>query len=187
MVRVFAAIEIPPEICARMWLIRAAIPTARWIGAEDMHLTLRFAGDVEHQAADDFAEALAEIEADPFPLTIAGVGSFGGRDPHALWAGIKPSEPLAALQRATERAARTAGLPPEPRKFAPHITLARLKRARPHDVAMFLAENGGLSLEPFMVERFVMLSSRPGVGGGPYAIEAEFPLGATHFKHDVED
>ena len=87
------------------------------------------------------------------------------------------SAELDSLYRANERAARAAGLEPDPRDFRPHVTLARTRRARQAEVARFLAENGDLRLEPFRVTRFVLLSARPGSGGAPYAVEAEYPLG----------
>ena len=94
---------------------------------------------------------LAEIRAEPFPVTIQGVGAFGGRDPRVLWAGVEAGEPLAALYRANERAARAAGLEADPRNFKPHVTLARMRGAKQQAVARFLQEHGGLRTQPFMV------------------------------------
>ena len=149
-----------------------------------MHITLRFAGDIDGRTADEFAELLAEIRAEPFLVRIRGVGAFGGRDPRVLWAGVEPSEPLSALYRANERAARAAGLAPDPRDFKPHVTLARMRGAKHRAVARFLQENGALDTQPFLVTRFVLLSARPGTGGGPYGIEADYPFDANR---DVAD
>ena len=107
-----------------------------------------------------------------------------GRDPRVLWAGVEPSEPLSALYRANERAARAAGLAPDPRDFKPHVTLARMRGAKHRAVARFLQENGALDTQPFLVTRFVLLSARPGTGGGPYGIEADYPFDANR---DVAD
>jgi RNA 2',3'-cyclic 3'-phosphodiesterase len=93
-----------------------------------------------------------------------------------LWAGVEAGPEFEALYRANERAARAAGLDPDPRNFSPHVTLARMRRARQAEVARFLAENAGFRLEPFDVTRFVLLSARPGSGGGPYVVEAEYEL-----------
>jgi 2'-5' RNA ligase len=93
-----------------------------------------------------------------------------------LWAGVEAGEPLAALYRANERAARAVGLEADPRSFKPHVTLARMRGVRPQAVARFLQEHGGLRTQPFMATRFVLLSARPGSGGAPYAIEAEYPF-----------
>jgi 2'-5' RNA ligase len=177
MPRLFTAIEIPEAMRLRLSLLRAPIAGARWVQPEDMHITLRFAGDIDGRTADDLADLLADVSVPPFTIAIAGGGAFGGRDPHVLWAGVEAGPELDALYRANERAARTAGLEPNPRDFRPHVTLARMRRARQSDVARFLAENGNLRLEPFEVTRFVLLSARPGSGGPPYAVEAAYALG----------
>ena len=176
MPRLFTCLEIPEAIRLRLSLIRAPLTGAKWIEAENMHITLRFVGDIDGRIADDFADALAEISAKPLTLTVQGVGAFGGREPRVLWAGVAAGPELDALYRAHERAARTAGLEPDPRDFKPHVTLARLRRTRPPAAARFLEENGGLRTEPFTVGRFVLMSARPGSGGGPYAVEAAYPF-----------
>ena len=150
---------------------------ARWIAAEDMHISLRFAGDIDNRTADEFAEFLAQIEIEPFEVRVADLGVFGGREPRLIYAGVNGGDRLEALQRATERAARSAGLAPEPRNYKPHVTLARLRGTRSDVVARFLGSRPRLDTEPFFVERFVLFSSRPRVGGGPYVVEADFPLG----------
>jgi RNA 2',3'-cyclic 3'-phosphodiesterase len=174
--RLFTAIEIPEAMRLRLSLLRAPISGAKWVQPEDMHITLRFAGDIDGRTADDLADLLADASVPPFAVSIVVGGAFGGRDPHVLWAGVEAGPELAALYRANERAARTAGLDPDARDFHPHVTLARMRRARQAEVARFLAENGGLRLEPFLVTRFVLLSARPGSGGPPYALEAAYPL-----------
>ncbi|MFZ1104630.1 MAG: RNA 2',3'-cyclic phosphodiesterase [Hyphomicrobiaceae bacterium] len=177
MPRLFTAIEIPEAMRLRLSLLRAPIRGAKWVQAEDMHITLRFAGDIDGRTADDLADLLADVSVPPFTVTISGGGAFGGRDPHVLWAGVEAGPELDALYRANERAARAAGLQPDPRDFRPHVTLARMRRARQADVARFLADNGDLRMEPFLVTRFVLLSARPGSGGPPYAVEAGYTLG----------
>jgi 2'-5' RNA ligase len=176
MPRLFTAIEIPEAMRLRLSLLRAPITGAKWVQAEDMHITLRFAGDIDGRSADDFADLLGDVTVPPFTVAIAGGGSFGGRDPRVLWAGVEAGPELDGLYRANDRAARAAGLEPNPRDFHPHVTLARMRRARQTDVARFLTENGDLRLEPFLVTRFVLLSARPGSGGPPYAVEAAYSL-----------
>jgi RNA 2',3'-cyclic 3'-phosphodiesterase len=176
MPRLFTAIEIPEPIRQRLSFIRSPLPGAKWIEAENMHITLRFAGDIDGRTADELVDALAGIRAKPFAVSIAGVGAFGGREPKVLWAGVEAGEELDALYRANERAARAAGLGAEGRAFKAHVTLARMRGTRLPAVARFLAENGMLRIEPFMATRFALLSARPGTGGPPYAVEAEFPF-----------
>ena len=181
MPRLFTAIEIPAAIRLRLSLLRAPLSGAKWIEPENMHITVRFAGDIDGRTADEFTDFLAGVRARPFPVTIRDVGAFGGRDPRVLWAGVEAGEPLDALYRAHDRAARHAGLEPEGRTFKPHVTLARMRGARQLAVARFLEENGALRVEPFTATRFVLLSARPGTGGGPYVVEAEFPFEGVEY------
>jgi 2'-5' RNA ligase len=176
MPRLFSAVEIPEGVAERLTWLRAGLSGARWIDPENYHLTLRFIGDVDGATARDFTFALGEIAAAPFELRLNGLGSFGGGKPRAIFAGIAPSDGLDALRRANERAAREAGLPPEGRNFKPHVTLARLRGARADAVAAYLERQGGVAAEPFTVSRFVLYSSRNSVGGGPYVVEAAYPL-----------
>lgn len=176
MPRLFTALEIPAHLVPRLEMLRSRLAGARWIDPENYHMTLRFAGDIEEPDADDFVEALSEVYVEPFWLKLSGVGSFGGRKPRALWAGVEECEPLMRLQRANERAARKAGLSPETRKYAPHVTLARLRGAEPGAVAHYLSAVGAFQAEPFQVNEFVLMSSRDGSGGGPYVVEARFAL-----------
>jgi 2'-5' RNA ligase len=176
MPRLFSAIEVPKNVAERLNLLRAGLSGARWIDPENYHVTLRFIGDVDGAVARDFTQALGEIVAQPFEVRMNGLGSFGGGKPRAIFAGIAPSEGLEALQRANERAAREAGLPPEGRNFKPHVTLARLRGARPDAVAAYLERQGHIGAESFLVRRFVLYSSRNSVGGGPYVVEAAYPF-----------
>jgi RNA 2',3'-cyclic 3'-phosphodiesterase len=176
MPRLFTGLEIPATLADSLSLLRGGLPGARWIDPENYHLTLRFIGDVDGATARDFTFALSEIVAAPFQLKLNGLGSFGGGKPRAIFAGIAPSDGLDALRRANERAAREAGLPPEGRNFKPHVTLARLRGARADAVAAYLERQGGIAAEPFTVSRFVLYSSRNSVGGGPYVVEAAYPL-----------
>lgn len=187
MPRLFTALEIPDEICSELYGLHQPLPGARWIEPSAYHLTLRFAGDIGNVLAREFIANLSEVNLDAFELTISGLGAFGGREPHSVWAGVQPCAALDALAKAHEKAARNAGLPPDKRSFTPHITLARLKNSRPEDVAQYLTRYGGYRSEAFFVGQAVLMSSRPGVGGGPYAIEDRFPLrGGYTFSEDMD-
>ena len=177
MLRLFAAIEIPLTHRTRLALVEAPLPGAKWIDREDLHLTLRFAGDIDNRVASDFADFLAGIDIAPFPVRITGLGAFGGHEPRSIHAEVDGGERLEALHRATDRAARSAGIAAEPRAYKPHISLARLRGVSPETVAHFLGSRGRFDLEPFTVDRFVLFSARPKVGGGPYVVEETFGLG----------
>jgi 2'-5' RNA ligase len=176
MPRLFTGVELPPDVADRLSYLRGGLPGARWIDAENYHVTLRFVGDVDMIAAEEIAESLWRVRRKPFPLRITGVGAFGGRKPHAIVARVEPTTPLAELQAEHERLIQRIGLPPETRKFIPHVTLARLRNASPRDVADYLTLRGGFMAGPIEIDRFVLFSSRNSVGGGPYVVEEAYPL-----------
>jgi RNA 2',3'-cyclic 3'-phosphodiesterase len=189
MPRLFTALEVPESLIPRLAMLRAGLSGAHWVLPDNYHITLRFAGDIEDAAAHDFADALAVIDMDSFEVEVSGLGSFGGRKPRAIFAALKPCEALERLAKAHERAARLAGLAPETRNFTPHITLARLRNAKPEAVAQYLERFGGFFAEPFRVNQFLLLSSRSLQGGGPYVLEEVYPLGGAWgetFEHDEE-
>ncbi len=177
MPRLFTGLELPPDIVTALTELRGGLPGARWLGPENYHITLRFIGDIDNPTADDIAEKLAEVARPSFTLRLVGVGAFGGRKPHAVYAGLEASPELMALQAEHERLIQRAGLPAEGRKFTPHITLARLKGVPSSVVARYLETRGGFTTRPFEVDRFVLFSSRAGQGGGPYLVEEDYPLG----------
>lgn len=176
MPRLFTALEIPRDAALSLSLLRGGLPGARWIDVENYHITLRFIGDVEGHVADEIANALDRVRRPEFMLTLRGVGAFGSKKPHSIWAGATASPDLYALQAEIERICRRLGLPADPRKFTPHVTLARLKAARADEVAHYLAMRGNFCAGPFKVGRFVLMSSRESVGGGPYVVEEAWPL-----------
>lgn len=176
MPRLFTAIELPEPVRDQLSDLESPLPGASWVHNDNLHLTLRFAGDVENLVAHEFAELLAGIEVSAFEMRLTGLGTFGGSEPHSIWVGVEAGFELDLLAKANERAARSAGLKPAARNFKPHVTIARLRHTRIDALARFLSHHGGFSSGWFSVERFVLYSSRPKVGGGPYVIEEAFPL-----------
>ncbi|PWL19751.1 RNA 2',3'-cyclic phosphodiesterase [Falsochrobactrum shanghaiense] len=177
MPRLFTALEIPRDAALSLSLLRGGLPGARWIDVENYHLTLRFIGDVEGHIADEIAHALDRIRRPEFMLNLSGVDAFGSKKPHSIYAGVSPSPDLNALQAEIERICQRLSLPADPRKFTPHVTLARLKsNVRIEDVARYLSSRGNFATLPFKVGRFVLMSSRDSVGGGPYIVEEAWPL-----------
>ena len=174
--RLFVAIR-PPE-AIRDLLIDAMEDSAdfRWQDDEQLHLTLRFAGEVERPVANDLADALRRIASPPFDLRIAGVGRFEQRSSGALWAGVEPKAPVAALAAKIERVCQSIGLEPERRAFHPHITLARWKGRRTREVQDYLERTAGLSSEPFDVDDFILFESRLSRHGAHYEQVTAFPL-----------
>ena len=183
MPRLFTALEIPREAALSLSLLRGGLPGARWIDVENYHLTLRFIGDVEGHVADEIANALDRVRRPAFSLTLSGVGAFGSRKPHAVWAGAVPSPDLSALQAEIERICQRIGMATDPRKFLPHVTLARLRNTTPGELALYLSARGNFAALPFRVGRFVLMSSRNSVGGGPYLIEEAWALQGADARH----
>lgn len=176
MPRLFTAIELPDDVRTELHRLHLPLPGARWIKPEDYHLTLRFAGDIDNRQAREFADNIAAIDADVFELRLSGLGAFGGNDPSSVFAEVAPSPALETLAKAHEKAARQAGLAPDKRAFKPHVTLARLRNSNAEAVARYLTRFSGYRSEPFFVSHVALMSSKPGVGGGPYGIEEIFPL-----------
>ncbi len=166
--RLFAAIRPPTPVLNALLALEGGVAGARWQDAGQLHLTLRFFGEVEAARAEDLAAALASVSAPPFVLALRGVGHFEKRGtPHTLWAGVSPSDALLALQHQVESAARRSGLPAERRRFAPHITLARLNRASGM-VLPFMQAHGALHSEPWPVEAFDLMESTLTPAGAEY-------------------
>src|SRR5918995_626764 len=154
--RLFVAIRPPEDIRDRLIDAMDDSPELRWVADENLHLTLRFIGEVERPLADDLAPAFSRISSAPFDLRISGVGMFEQRNGGALWAGVQPKEPVTSLAAKVERACVAAGLEPERRAFHPHVTLARWSRREAKAAQAFLERNRALATEPFAVDRFIL-------------------------------
>jgi RNA 2',3'-cyclic 3'-phosphodiesterase len=174
--RLFVAIR-PPE-AIRDLLIDAMqdSPALRWVGDDNLHLTLRFIGEVERPLATDIATGLERIRSEAFDLRITGLGSFERRNGGALWAAVTPREPVAALAAKVERACVAAGVQPERRTFHPHITIARYGRDSRQAAEAFAKREAALASPPFRVDRFTLFESHLSRHGAHYDAVAEFPL-----------
>ena len=174
--RLFVAIRPPEPIRDLLLDAMGDSPDFRWQNDEQLHLTLRFIGEVERPVARDIADALASLRSQAFDLRVAGVGRFEQRSAGALWAGVEPRAPIAALAAKVERICQLTGLDAERRAFHPHITLARWKGRRTREVGNFLERNGGLSSPPFHVDRFILFESVLSRHGAHYEAIAEYTL-----------
>ena len=174
--RLFVAIRPPENVRDALIDAMTDSPELRWVGDEQLHLTLRFIGEVEGPLADDIALALGRIHFDQFQLGIAGVGIFEQRNGGALWAAVHPREPVAALAAKVERACVGAGLEPERRAFHPHITLARWNRRSAAAAQAFLERNRALATPTFAVDRFILFESTLSRHGAHYEAVATYKL-----------
>lgn len=174
--RLFVALRPPREIRARLLGLMGGVPGARWQDDDQLHLTLRFIGEVDARTAEDAAAALASVHAPPLDLQLSGCGMFDTRGkPNAIWAGVAPREPLAALHRKVDQALIRAGLEPERRAYQPHITLARLPgSAGPVD--RLLADHTALTSPLFCIAHMTLYESSLGHGGAVYEPVERYPL-----------
>jgi 2'-5' RNA ligase len=174
--RLFAAIR-PPE-AIRDILIDAMDDDAgfRWQSDEQLHLTLRFVGEVDRPRAEDLAAALGTLHAPAFALRLDGLGTFDHKNGGTLYAGVTPKEEVRALAARVERVVQSVGLPPERRAFMPHITLARWSGPRAREARAFLAGRA-LSSPPFRVDRVTLYESHLSRHGAHYEPVADYPLG----------
>jgi 2'-5' RNA ligase len=177
-IRLFVAIDLPESVANRLEKICHGLPGARWVKPEQLHLTLRFIGEVDGGSFADIREILGSIKVDPFTMQLDGVGFFPPRGkPRVIWAGVAKNENLLLLQRKIETTmVRQVGLDPEERKYSPHITLARLNNTPSSRVGRFMEEYGLFLSEPFTVERFLLYSSVLGKKGALHRMEAEYQL-----------
>lgn len=177
MIRLFAAIAIPPEIGEGLARRQQGLPGARWRPTEAFHITLRFIGEVSEAVADDVDAELNVVAGEALTLTLEGVGSFqDGDDIHAVWAGVEENPALRRLAARCETAARKAGLTPDRRIWRPHLTLAYLRRADPVRVAAWVQGHNLLKSPPFRVTSFGLYSSWLGHEGSVYRLERSYPL-----------
>jgi 2'-5' RNA ligase len=175
--RLFVALELPWPLRDRLVGLATGIHGARWVGLENLHLTLRFIGEVANWRAEEIDLALQTIKSRSFPLVISGVGLFekAGRVT-SLWAGIERCPQLDHLQTKVETAMQRAGLEPERRRFTPHVTLARLDQPANEKITGFVQRNNLFRAEVFQVERFTLFSSRLGKESSVYTAESDYNL-----------
>ncbi len=179
--RLFVAIALPGDIRARLALLKGGLKGARWVAPENLHLSLRFIGDVSGGFEQDIHQALQMVAGPPFALTLSGAGAFDRRGRvHAVWAGVETSveksDALARLQGSVESALVRSGLEPEHWKFKPHVTLARMKNGSAHEAGLFLEAHHGFQAGPFTVECFTLFESHLGHGGAHYTVLQDYPL-----------
>lgn len=158
-------------------MLERGIPGARWVDADNYHITLRFIGEVAEDEAEDIDAALSTVSAPQFPLSIVGVGHFGKlRKARSVWAGVEAGPPLKHLQAKIESAIVRAGFPREERRFKPHVTLARIKGETGHHLANFLSEHGDFRLAETTVSHFHLFQSQLTRNGAMYESLCQYSL-----------
>lgn len=174
--RLFVALSIPDSVAQSLLLVQGGVPGAHWQTREQLHLTLRFIGEVDGRDARDIDDALSAISAPSFTLALKGVGEFGGKKPHAIWAGVNDRTAVDHLNRKIETALQRIGLEAETRKFTPHVTLARLRAAPVGRVMDWLSDHAMYESIQFPVSKFCLYSSTLTPNGSVYVPQSVYPL-----------
>lgn len=176
MPRLFTAVPLPEPVRQHLALLGGGVPGARWEPEEKLHLTLRFIGEIDGGTAKDVTEALATVRFPAFTLVLRGCGHFPPRgQPRTIWIGVQDARPLQELHAKIDRVLTREGLEPDRRKFAPHVTLARLRNAPERKVAEFEAYHNLFVSQPIDVEAFSLMSSVRNDRGSKYRVERIFP------------
>jgi 2'-5' RNA ligase len=177
MLRLFVALALPDVLRDALSARASGLPHAKWVPPENYHLTLRFIGEVEPWRAEEVDQSLAALRGRPFDLTLAGAGLFekAGKV-SSVWIGVERNEALAALQAKIETALQRIGLPPERRRFAPHVTLARTERAAPEKCIAWVQANNLFRAPTVRMEEFTLFSSRLGKESSVYTPEVAYAL-----------
>lgn len=177
MVRLFVGLPLPVAVVDRLGALLGGVPGARWARPDQLHLTLRFIGEVDGGAFDDLRLELGRIRAAAFAMGLSGIDLLGDRHrARVLFVAVEPCPPLIELQARIEDAVCRLGLPPARRRFSPHVTLARLNGAPPPRIGDYLSHNALFRSGGFAIERFVLFSSHLSRSGSIYRTEASYPL-----------
>lgn len=188
MIRLFTAVELPAEVRQRMAVLCAGVPGARWVAPENLHLSLRFIGEVDGGTFQDIAAELAGIEAPAFEMELDGIGYFGsGKVPRSIHVNVARNAAVGHLRNKIESKLVRMGLPREERKFVPHVTLARLKGTAPERIGAFISHNNLFRAGPVGVDHFTLFSSFLSHNGPIYRAERIYPLAGAAPEDRDED
>jgi 2'-5' RNA ligase len=183
--RLFVALPIPDSVASGLLMMQGGVPGARWQAREQLHLTLRFIGEVDGRDARDLDEVLSGIDVPAFDLQLHGVGQFGNKQPHSLWVAARPNDLLDHLQRKVDSAIRRIGQPQDAHKFTPHVTLGRLRHPDLDKVREWLVTHALATSPEFAVDRFCLYSSKLTSDGSIYRVEQDYPL--RGFDGEIDD
>ena len=175
--RLFVAVDLPEDVKKKLADICFGLPGARWVPLDQLHLTVRFIGEVDGGLFQDIRSRLEEVQGDGFPVTLKGLGHFPPKkNPRVIWVGIDKCDQLDQLRKKIDSSLMSVGIPPEKRKFSPHITLARLKKTPLNRITDFLAGNALFALPEFEVKNFFLYSSTLTPKGAIHHQEAVYSL-----------
>ncbi len=159
MLRLFVAVCFPKEVREGLSKLQTGVVGVNWVPAENLHLTLRFVGEVPESDVQDICSALTEIRSEPFKINFGELGWFGGRNKiRTLWIGIDHCSELDGLKRAVDQKLFLSGVGRTTKSFVPHVTLGRV-REKPRGLQEFFSWGISISQRPVMVGQFCLVSS----------------------------
>lgn len=178
MPRLFIAIDLPELLKSKISELCAfGMPGVAWVESRQLHLSLRFVGEVDEQIFEQLRSGLIKVHQNSFSLKLQGIGTFPpGKTPRVIWLGVEKSDPLLRLRNKIEYQINSLGIKGEKRKFHPHVTIGRVKTKKINRMGEYLAHYDLFQSDPFAVECFYLFSSLLTPGGAKYSKEVEFPL-----------
>ena len=188
-IRTFIALELPPAVISLFQEVQQDLKRlkirARWVRPENIHLTLKFLGDVNPDDIDKIGTAMAgaAIDCPPVTVSVRGIGVFPGiKRPRVIWVGLGgDTQSLLALQSRLEQNLAGAGFPKDKRSFKAHLTLGRIKHtANPAVIRRMLMDYARLSAEEFTFNQVILFKSDLKPSGAVYSKLKQTKLGMTN-------
>lgn len=175
--RLFIALPLPEAVRQRLTVLCNGLPGAKWVAPENLHLTVRFLGELDRGQAADLDGALSALRVPGFDFELAGVGHYGsGRNVRVLWAGVAPNSALLRLHHRIETTVMDIGLASDTHKYRPHVTLARFKSNPGAKLQDYLAHHARFQAGPIAAKTFTLYSSFLSASGAIHQVEADYPL-----------
>ena len=175
MIRVFIALNLPQDIKSSLSLLQKRMQGAKWTPTENLHLTIRFIGEVSLQQLKIIKEELREISFLPFKIKLKDLGHFSGRSgPKVIWVGVEPLDDLFELRKKVDDALTRANIPREKSNFHPHVTVAKLKGTTFESLAKYLQGQMGFYTREMEFKEMVLLSSKTREECSIYSLEETF-------------
>lgn len=188
MVRSFLAFELPDAILKRIGEVQKDLKSfradVRWVGSQNIHLTLKFFGNIEESKINLIGQAIEELarSTSPIRITVRGMGAFPGmKNPRVIWIGLHEEEKaLALFQKRLEGEFQKIGFQPEDRPFHPHLTLGRMRSNRgKDDLAKAMEKYQEEEFGNFQAERVILFKSELTPTGPIYTVLREVKMGET--------
>ena len=175
MIRVFIGLDLPEDIKRSLGLLKSSVRGAKWVPLENLHITIRFIGEVPENILQNIKEELREISFYNFKVKFKDIGHFSAKStPKVIWVGLDPLEEIMELREKIDEALTKANIPLEKKKYIPHVTLARLKGSKFPEVAEYLQQGMGFFTREFEIGEMILYSSKQKEEGSVYSVEEIF-------------